>query len=121
MVLKIWFEIYMYACLGVFVQTCDSSGYGYHTDRYCGRRSSSALSFLLPCVYRTKGYNQKPSAAHSNELAPGLDLRGNPAFAVFPQATIGHFFCEAVDEELSRSRVVQQRQPKVDSVPNNRY
>lgn len=52
---------------------------------------------------------------------PGLDLRGNPAFTVFPQATLGYFFREALNEELGGARVVQQRQPKVDGVPKIRH
>jgi len=68
-------------------------------------------------VRQARRYNQKLLAADANKLTPGLDLRGNPAFTVFPQAALGYFFGEAVDKELGRSRVVQQRQPKVDSVP----
>jgi len=59
-----------------------------------------------------------PLATDTYKLAPGLDLRGDPALGVLPQTALRYLFCETVDKELSRSRVVQQRQPKVNGVPS---
>ena len=58
-----------------------------------------------------------PLATDTYKLAPGLDLGGDPALGVLPQTTLRYLFCETVDKELSRSRVVQQRQSKVNGVP----
>jgi hypothetical protein len=58
-----------------------------------------------------------PSAADTYKLAPGLDLRGDPALGIPPQTALRQLFGETIDKELSRSWVIQQRQPEVHGVP----
>ena len=68
--------------------------------------ASSALQVQPPQILLVGNIVNGPSAADTNKLAPGLDLGGDPALHVFPQAALRYFFRETINKELSCPWVV---------------